>query len=149
VNDAIGLESGENRRHQIDVEDIASNQLESAACEGVREVSGLDGGIVELVEVVDPQDLMSRGEQTVDEMRADEARGAGDEDSHGHAFYSETPWSINCFFVPGMNLYRITMPVLMTTRSGSRFRGGEKRREPARKKALRGVWPCAWLSMRE
>jgi hypothetical protein len=82
MDHALGAKSGENRLQEGCVEDVAPHQLEVRVRFRAFEVARLEPGVIEVVEVVQPEDLVAGGEQAVGEIRTDEAGGAGDENAH-------------------------------------------------------------------
>jgi len=67
------------QRVLVDVGDVSFDELEGGGREG-RKVRPLDRGVVVLREGVDPDDLIPSCDQSSDEVAANEAGGAGDED---------------------------------------------------------------------
>ena len=73
---------GEEAVEQRTVADVARHELEASGggtSLGPGQIPPLLGHVVERVEAVEPDDGASLGQQAVDERRADEARGSGDE----------------------------------------------------------------------
>src|SRR5690606_34622011 len=61
------------------VEEVPAHQREAGLLEQGRGVLLLEARVVEVVEVVDPDDLVAAGEQGGADVRSDEAGRAGDE----------------------------------------------------------------------
>ena len=74
VHDDVGSEVADERAHQRAVGNGSFHDLESVARSQVVAPTGL--------EVVDDEHLVAAGEETVGELRADEAAAASDEDLH-------------------------------------------------------------------
>jgi hypothetical protein len=85
VNDTLRREHGEGALEERGVEQVALDELEARVLQRAREVGPLDRRVIEVVEVVEAEHAVPRVEQAVGEVRADEAGGARQEDSHGGA----------------------------------------------------------------
>ena len=73
--------SGKDVPHSLHILDVSLVDCEIGVSHVGSEIGALDGRVVEVVKVVDDNDLpASLGQKGLDEMAADEARTAGDED---------------------------------------------------------------------
>lgn len=77
MNDAIELSIGERLFQSRAVSDIGFNKSVTRIAEVLADVGAFDIRFVEVVEIVDDRDLFDAGsQQSIDKMRADEARAA-------------------------------------------------------------------------
>ena len=76
---------------RLDVEHVLLVEAEARQAADLPQVALLHGAGVERVEIVDPDHLVASARQRLDQMRADEARRAGDEDP-GHRALRPIPW---------------------------------------------------------
>jgi hypothetical protein len=83
VHHPLRPESGENRREQPGVEDVAAHQFEICVLLRAFQVARFERRVIEVVEVVQPEHLVPAGQQAVGEIRTDEAGGTGHENAHG------------------------------------------------------------------
>jgi hypothetical protein len=81
VDDLIDALRRVETRDERRVSDVALDEAESRQAQELLEVAPLDSGFVVRVEVVETEDLASVGGEAFDDVRPDEPRGAGDEDS--------------------------------------------------------------------
>ena len=78
-------------RSAVDVQHVLLVELEPRQASHLPEVPLLHRAGIEAVEVVDAHDLVAPAHQRLDQVRADESRGPGDEDS-AHRRPRPIPW---------------------------------------------------------
>ena len=84
VDHLAGAGAFEHRRHRRRVGQVDAVEFEVLVGPQSRQARLFQGRVVVVVEVVDPDHPMALGQQALADMHADEAGGAGDQDSGGH-----------------------------------------------------------------